>query len=213
MSSSKGIVLLPEDLLRILPPDALRRMMLGRDPARAIELDLGEGFPRFVDEYNAETGGTDVPFNHLVLVAQTAGDDAEAAGMLRRGGYEAAARDLARLSQELSYARNWARERAPESLRLRVLDPDESAEAAAGLDEEQRTYLSAVAEKLSPDMDGEAVQEMLYSTAIGREIKPKKAFAAVYTVLLGKKSGPKAGPFVAGLPDGIVRERFLASLV
>jgi lysyl-tRNA synthetase class 1 len=62
-------------------------------------------------------------------------------------------------------------------------------------------------------MDGEAVQEMLYSTAIRREIKPKKAFAAVYTVLLGKKSGPKAGPFVAGLPDGIVRERFLASLV
>ena len=213
MSSSKGIVLLPGDLLRIMPPDALRRMFLGRDPARAIELDLGEGFPRFMDEHNAETGGTEVPFNHLVLVAQTAGDDAEAAGMLRRSGYEAAAEDRTRLSRDLSYARNWAGEWAPESLRLRVLDPEESAEAAAGLDEEQRTYLAAVAEKLRPDMDGEAVQEMLYSTAIERELKPKKAFAAVYTVLLGKKSGPKAGPFVAGLPDGIVRERFPAPRV
>jgi len=26
--------------------------------------------------------------------------------------------------------------------------------------------------------------------------------------LLGKKSGPKAGPFIAGLPVELVRERF-----
>jgi len=209
MSSSKGIVLLPKDLLRIMPPGALRRMMLGRDPARAIELDLGEGFPRFVDEHNAETGGTEAPFNHLVLVAQTVGGDVEAAaGMLRRGGYEAAAEDRARLSRDLSYASNWAEEQAPESLRVRVLDPEESAEAAAGLEDEQRTYLAAVAEKLVPDMDGEAVQDLLYSTAIERGLKPKKAFAAVYTVLLGKKSGPKAGPFLAGMPQEIVRQRF-----
>ncbi|MGI8860261.1 MAG: lysine--tRNA ligase [Rubrobacteraceae bacterium] len=208
MSSSKGIVLLPKDLLRIMPPDALRRMMLGRDPARALELDLGEGFPRFVDEYRAEAGEPYVPFLHLVTVAQTAGANTEvAAEMLRRGGYEAAARDPEKLFHDLQYARNWAGEWAPESLRLRVLEPGEAVEAAADLDGEQRAYLTAVAEKFSPDMDGEAVQDMLYSTAVERGLKPKKAFGAVYTVLLGKKSGPKAGPFVAGLPDEIVRER------
>ncbi|HZF59095.1 MAG TPA: lysine--tRNA ligase, partial [Rubrobacter sp.] len=94
MSSSKGIVLLPKGLLKIMPPNALRRMMLGRDPARALELDLGEGFPRFMDEYRVEAGEPLVPFNHLVVVAQTVGGDVEAAAeMLRRGGYAEAAED------------------------------------------------------------------------------------------------------------------------
>jgi lysyl-tRNA synthetase class 1 len=209
MSSSRGIVLLPKDLLRIMPPDALRRMVLGRDPSRRSDLELGEGFPRFMDEYRAETGEPFVPFTHLVTVAQTVGEDVDAAAeMLRRGGYEEAARDREKLARDLAYARNWAEERAPESVRVRLLSAEEAREAEEGLDDEQRGYLAAVAEKLSPELDGEAVQDLLYSTALERGLKPKKAFAAVYRVLLGKTSGPKAGPFVAGLPVEMVRERF-----
>jgi lysyl-tRNA synthetase, class I len=210
MSSSKGIVLLPKDLLKIMPPDALRRMVLGRDPSRRSDLELGEGFPRFMDEYRAETGEPFVPFTHLVTVAQTVGEDVDAAAeMLRRGGYEEAARDKEKLARDLAYARNWAGEWAPESMRLRLLSVEEAREAATGLDEDQREYLAAVAEKLSPEMSGDEVQDLLYSTAVELGLKPKKAFAAVYTVLLGKKSGPKAGPFVAGLPFEMVRERLL----
>ncbi len=209
MSSSKGIVLLPRDLLKIMPPNALRRMMLGRDPARALELDLGEGFPRFMDEYRAETEESPVPFTHLVTVAQTVGGDVEiAAEMLRRGGYEAVARDREKLARDLAYARNWAEEWAPESLRLRLLSPEEAGEAAAGLDDEQRGYLRGLSGELDPDLDGDAVQDLLYQSAVQKGIKPKRAFAAVYTVLLGRKSGPKAGPFIAGLPLEVVRERF-----
>jgi lysyl-tRNA synthetase, class I len=209
MSSSKGIVLLPKGLLRIMPPNALRQMMLGRDPSRALELDLGGGFPRFMDEYRAETEENPVPFTHLVTVAQTVGTDVDAAAeMLRRGGYEEAAQDREKLARDLSYARNWAEEWAPESLRLTILDEQEAREAASGLDAEQREYLAAVAGELKRDLDGDAVQDLLYSTAIERGLKPKRAFAAVYTVLLGKKSGPKAGPFIAGLPVEVVRERF-----
>jgi len=209
MSSSKGIVLLPKDLLKIMPPDALRQMVLGRDPARALDLDLEGGFPRFMDEYRASVEKDPVPFTHLVTVAQTVGTDVDAAAeMLRRGGYEAAARDREKLARELSYARIWAEEWAPESLRLRILDEDEAKEAASGLDADQRGYLAAVARELKEDLDGVAVQDLLYSTAVERGLKPKRAFAAVYTVLLGKKSGPKAGPFIAGLPVELVRERF-----
>ena len=208
MSSSKGIVLLPKDLLKIMPPDALRRMMLGRDPARALDLDLEGGFPQFMDEYRASTERPPVPFNHLLTVAQTTGKDTvAAAGMLQRGGYEGAANDE-KLADDLGYARNWAEEWAPESMRLRLLEPEEAEAAAADLDDEQRGYLAEVAGKLAPELDGEAVQDLLYSTAVERGLKPKKAFAALYTVLLGKKSGPKAGPFIAGLPSEVVRERF-----
>ena len=83
--------------------------MLGRDPARAIELDLEAGFPRFMDEYRAEAGEPFVPFTHLVTVAQTVGDDVDtAAEMLRRGGYGEVAEDKEKLARDLSYARNWA---------------------------------------------------------------------------------------------------------
>jgi lysyl-tRNA synthetase class 1 len=209
MSSSRGIVLLPKDLLRIMPPDALRRMVLGRDPARRSDLELESGFPRFMDEHRSEIGEPFVPFNHLVTVAQTVGEDVEAAAeMLRQGGYEEAARDREKLARDLAYARNWAEEWAPESMRLRLLSEVEAREAAQSMDDDQREYLAAVAQKLSPEISGDEVQDLLYSTAVERGLKPKRAFAAVYTVLLGRKSGPKAGPFVAGLPLEMVRERF-----
>ena len=208
MSSSKGIVLLPNELLDIMPPDALRGMVLGRDPARALDLDLGNGFPRFMDEYRAETEERPVPFTHLVTVAQTvAGDPERAAEMLRRGGYEEAASDLAKLRQDLIYARNWVEKWAPPQYRLGVRD--EVPPEAETLDAEQRRYLAAVAGRLEDGMEGDAVQDLLYSTAVESGLKPKAAFGAVYIVLLGEKSGPKAGPFVAGLDAGFVRERFL----
>jgi lysyl-tRNA synthetase class 1 len=207
MSSSRGIVLLPKDLLEIMPPGAVRRIILGRDPARRFDIDLEGGFPHFMDEYREEAGESYIPFTHLVTVAQTVSEDTDAAAqMLRRGGYEEAVGH--RLADDLYYARNWAAEWAPESMRLGLLDPAESEQAAAALDNEQCEYLRAVLEKLRPEMDGEAIQDVLYSTAIERGLKPKKAFAAVYRVLLGKTSGPKAGPFIAGLTLNQVRERF-----
>ena len=122
MSSSRGIVLLPKDLLRIMPPGAVRRMILGRDPARRFDIDLEGGFPRFMDEYRAETGEPYVPFTHLVTVAQTVGEDTDAAAqMLRRGGTRR--RSRTGLADDLSYARNWAAEWAPESMRLGLLEP------------------------------------------------------------------------------------------
>jgi lysyl-tRNA synthetase class 1 len=208
MSSSKGIVLLPNDMLDIMPPDALRRMVLGRDPARALDLDLAEGFLRFMDEYKAHTEVSPVSFAHLVTVAQTAaGDPDRAAEMLRRGGYEEAARDPEKLRWDLAYARNWAEEWAPQSYRFGVRD--EVPPEAAHLDTEQRRYLSTIAARLEDGMDGDAVQNLLYSMAVELGLKPKAAFGAVYTVLLGRKSGPKAGPFVAGLDTGFVQGRFL----
>jgi lysyl-tRNA synthetase class 1 len=79
---------------------------------------------------------------------------------------------------------------------------------AEELDADQRRYLATLAERLEESMDGDAAQDLLYSMAVDLGLKPKAAFGAVYAVLLGKKNGPKAGPFVAGLDTGFVRERF-----
>ena len=86
---------------------------------------------------------------------------------------------------------------------------DEAPPEAANLDAQQRRYLAALAARLEDGMDGDAVQELLYTTAVELGLKPKAAFGAVYTALLARKSGPKAGPFVAGLDAGFVQGRFL----
>src|SRR3712207_8151168 len=110
-----------------------------------------------MDEYRAEAGQPYVPFTHLVTVAQTVGVDTDAAAqMLRRGGYEEAVGDG--LADDLYYARNWAAQWAPESMRLGLLDPAESERAAAALDHEQREYLREVSVRLQAEMKGEAIQ-------------------------------------------------------
>lgn len=208
MSSSRGIVVLPKDLLEIMPPDALRRMVLGRDPSRRADLDLEGGFPRFMDEYRSEMEEQPVPFSHLATVAQTVGEDVGlAAEMLRRGGYGRAAEDREKLARELRYARNWAERWAPESVRFRLLSPEESRAELERLDEDQRRYLAALCARLEEGMGPDEIQDALYETAHEQGLKSKRAFAALYSVLLGKKSGPKAGPFIAALSVETVRER------
>jgi len=208
MSSSKGVVLLPGDLLRIMPPEALRQMVLGRDPSSAHDIDLGEGFPQFMDQYLASVEREPVPFSHLVTLSQTVGEDASsAAEMLGRGGYADAAADTESVGEKLHYAYNWAREWAPDSYRFEILE--EMPEAAHELDEEQRHYLGVVAGRLDSSLDGDDMQNMLYATAKEMAIKPKKAFSAIYVSLLGEKSGPRAGPFLASVPAETVRGRFL----
>jgi lysyl-tRNA synthetase class 1 len=211
MSSSAGIVLMPDEMLRIMPPNALRRVFLGPNPARALEMDLGEGFPRFMDRFNAESGEMDVPFSHLAVVAQTFGDDANAAAeMLRRGGYGKAAENVSKLRQYLNYARNWVERWAPEQSRFRVLDLPESREAALQLSEEQRDFLDYVGLRIAQvGDDPDRIQNFLYAAAEQNNLRPNKAFAAIYRVLLGKKSGPKAGPYLASLKPQVVQERFI----
>lgn len=208
MSSSGGVVLLPGDLLRIMPPEALRQMVLGRDPASAQDIDLGEGFPQFMDHYLASVEGEPVPFSHLVTLSQTVGEDASsAAEMLGRGGYSEAAADTDSLGKKLRYAHNWARDWAPDSYRVEI--SEELPEAASELDDDQLRYLGAVAGRLNPSLGGDGMQDMLYATAKEMGIKPKRAFSAIYVALLGKKSGPRAGPFLTSVPVETVRERFL----
>jgi lysyl-tRNA synthetase class 1 len=210
MSSSKGIVLLPGELLKIMPPGALKRMVLGRDPGRALDLDLTQGFPRFMDEYRAAIGELLVPFTHLVTISQTTRGDTDAAvEMLLQGGYREAVSDREKLAENLAYAHNWAENWAPEPLRLGILELWEAVEAAKGLDEAQLQYLNEVASLLESSMDGDTVQNILYTKAAEHGLKPKQAFAAVYTVLLGRESGPKAGPFIVSIGVWLAQQRFL----
>ena len=177
---------------------------------RALDLDLTEGFPRFMDEYQASSGQLLVPFTHLVTISQIARGDTDAAvEMLLQGGYREAVSDREKLAENLAYAHNWAQNWASEPLKLGLLELSEAVEAARGLDETQLQYLNEVASLLEGSMDGDTVQSLLYTKAAEHGLKPKQAFAAVYTVLLGRESGPKAGPFIVSTGVWLAQQRFL----
>ena len=216
MSSSRGIVLLPRDLLRIMPPDAVRRIILGRDPARRFDLDLGAGFPRFMDEYRGRDENALVPFAHLATIAQAVNGNVDRASqVLEEGGYRNDTSDRETLTKYLTYAQNWVEKWAPESYRVKLLSLPDAKEAAKSLDQRQLAYLDEIAFRLNNlvgpglSQDGDVIQNVLYNTSNEMGLSPRKAFAAIYTVLIGRNNGPKAGPYIAQISTLLAARHFL----
>lgn len=228
MSSSKGNVLSIGRVLEVVPPDVLRYLVIRERPQRTIDFDPGLPLLKLVDELD-DAAATDrdvrsvelsraagfepvgVPFKHLVVVAQAARfDPARTLEILRRTGYPDAA--AAAVEARLGYARRWLESFAPEDLRFEVADS--LPPAADELDAEQRRFLGALAERLRPGDDGDAVHAAIYEVAGGFEgVKPGRLFQAIYVALLGKRRGPRAGWFVSLLGADFCARRFREAAV
>jgi lysyl-tRNA synthetase class 1 len=223
MSSSKGNVLSIAQVLELVPPEALRYLVMREKPQRTISFDPGLPLLALVDEVDdAESSGADsraltlsraagftpigVPFKHLVVAAQVAGFDVDRTiEVLGRTGYRNLDRDA--VSQRLAYARRWLDRHAPEEIKFEV-KPELPAEAAA-LGGDQKAFLRKLAGSLDDAMDGEAVHLLIYELA--KEFpsaKPAQLFQALYVALLGKPRGPRAGSFIAALGPGFCAARF-----
>lgn len=210
MSSSKGNVLSISQALEVVPPEALRYLVMRERPARTITFDPGEPLLALVDAVEAATasGNPDralelsraagfapagVPFKHLVVVAQAAAFDLDAImGVLDRAGYPGLDRDA--VSERLGFARRWLERFAPEDLKFEVRR--DLPEEAASLDPAQRAFLAAFAARLAPGHDAETIHQLIYELAPAAGVKPAEAFQAIYVALLGKPRGPRAGWFV-----------------
>jgi len=226
MSSSKGNVLSIADVLTLVPPEALRYMVMREKPQRTISFDPGLPLLQLVDEVDdAESSGTDsralalsraagftpigVPFKHLVIAAQVAGFDVDRTlGVLERTGYTGVDRETVR--QRLEYARRWLARHAPEDMKFEVSRdvPLKAKELSA----DQKSFLRRLAAGLSDGMDGEAVHLLVYALAKEfPEVPPAQLFQALYVALLGKPKGPRAGLFIAALGPAFCAERFAAA--
>lgn len=222
MSSSKGNVLSVHELLRMVPPEVLRYLVLKNRPARSISFDPGLALLRLVDEVDdaaakdrddralalSRAAGfrpVGVPFHHLVLVAQIARFDLDRTlALLERGGYGSLDRDAVR--ERIEMARAWLAKYAPDEIKVEV--PDELPEAARALTPGQKAFLHRLAERLPGVEDGDAIQDLIRT--LGNEPGgpgSANAFKAVYAALLGRERGPRAGQFIAILGPAQVAER------
>ncbi|MFX1554095.1 MAG: lysine--tRNA ligase, partial [Promethearchaeota archaeon] len=58
-------------------------------------------------------------------------------------------------------------------------------------------------------LDADSIQNKIFSIAKNDlDISPRKLFEAIYQIILGKKSGPRLGPFLTLLDKNWLLERF-----
>ncbi|HUG48995.1 MAG TPA: lysine--tRNA ligase [Candidatus Limnocylindria bacterium] len=144
------------------------------------------------------------PFAHLALLLQVPGPDIVERLSAEKGAPLTDSETQAAL-ERVAAARAWLEHFAPPDARLEI-HYDSLPDAAAELDAEQRSYLTALADAAQQDApaSGEAWQALLFEVVRQRGLRPARAFEAVYRAFLGRPNGPRAGWLLASLPAPFV---------
>ena len=219
MSSSKGIGLKAHDLVKILPPSVARFLFARNGIKSQTNFDPEEpnAIPVLFDDYQkaakayfeksdeelarsyelSQVGKVqkpplDVRFSTLVQWVQMPNMQ----DTIREKGLE----------EWAVYARIWLERFAPESEKFDVQQV--TPEAAKNLTDSQKVFLKKISQLLDTHSDAEEFQKAMYETAKETGVSSKDAFGAIYTALLGKASGPKAGWLILSLEKNFVQKRF-----
>jgi lysyl-tRNA synthetase class 1 len=220
MHSSTGLAISINEMLEIVPPEVLRYLIIRQKPEKHIEFDPGLALLNLIDEYDRVEGDkrayqlsqsgaskpTDIPFRHMVTAVQIADDRGfdYLLTVLRRTSYDTS--DVEAIRQRANNARNWLSKYAPAFVKFKVqetLPPQ-----VKSFTKEEKLALSILADELEQGMSGQEIHDNMYKVASECGIDGKKVFEAVYTALLGLKSGPRAGHFLESLGRDFVVKRF-----
>lgn len=221
MSSSKGNLVSIFNLTQTVPPEVARYMIFRAKPLRHIAFDPGLPLLNLVDEYdNVESGNRNqraaelsllealpplgIPFKHLVnLVQITDGDVDKITSILKRHNLPIPGREV--LHNRIAYAEYWVKNYAPPDVRLQL--QYSLPASVTELTSEQRGALGELANRLQPEMDGDAIHTLVYSLTEGGAIEPKALFQAIYTAFLDQSRGPRVGWFLGSLEFDFVCTR------
>ncbi len=214
MSSSTGVTVTITDMLQVMPPEVLRYLILKTKPEKHIDFDPSR-IVELIDEYDRSTGRarelsqtetslrSDIPFTHIVTALQIASDSDSFREVLRRSGY--GARDMESVKMRMENASNWLALYAPESVKFEVqetMPPD-----VENLTPGQRAGLLRIASGISDDTTASDLHDLAYGASEAAGISGSKMFQAIYIAILGKKSGPRAGYFMASLDRTFLLKR------
>jgi lysyl-tRNA synthetase, class I len=235
MSSSRGVGVSMSDMSKLLPPELLRFLMLRSRPNKPVDFSpnlqklsrLFEDFDRLRSKAYEHPSSLEAriyeismphpptaeakhywapPFDLAVGLLQLPHLNPEAQ-LERVKGSPLEPIDVAPSKRRLQSAQYWLDRFATEEDRIR-LQPELPA-VATMLSASQRAFLW----KLSLDLgrqkwDPEHIQGQVFNTARLVPLAQSLAFRAIYTVLLAKDSGPKAGNLLSFLSREFVVARF-----
>jgi len=157
----------------------------------------------------AEAAAFRPAFAHLALLLQIPNVDLGARVGAEKGS-ALTEREQQILDERVRAARAWLETYAPERAIVAIREAL-PAEAVAALDDDQRTYLAALADAAqsaaAPPASGEAWQDLIFTIAAEAGLPNGRAFAALYAAFLGRPNGPRAGWLLASLDSSFVIER------
>jgi lysyl-tRNA synthetase class 1 len=224
MSASKGTGLDAVQGAKLMPPEVVRYFILRSPASKRLYFDPVNGVVQLMDEFAAFAAKTDrteseeqlldicthgqehktvsrVPFSHLVASYQAAlRDPAKTLEVIRRTEHkEIVEQDEQIIVAELQFIDEWLDSQAPEDIKFELAKSVDAAKFSP----EQKKFLSELAgkiEKAPQDADGEWFHKAIYDFKETSGLEPKELFSTLYTALIGKTAGPRAGWFLSILP-------------
>src|SRR3989344_2890948 len=241
MSSSRGIGLKAHDMVKILPANLGRFLLVGRDIKSQANFDPDgtQAIPDLFDEYDRawtayNTNGDEslsqafvyaqideIPdknpkmflprFRDVANYLQLPNVDLRKQFELIKGS-PYTENELKVLAEREKYAKIWLEKYAPQDFQTQMVE--ELPAAAKGLNEKQKEYLTRVIELLAQSDDPDDLQTKLYDLSKTVEVPAKEAFTAIYLAMIGKTHGPKAAWFLLQYPkeQGLKRLKEASSL-
>ncbi len=236
MSSSKGNAASAEEMTEILPPHILRLLLLKTPINRQLDFDPeGDAIPVLFDTYDklAEKYWSGVrdddsqvfTFSHLrderaefpvrylprfsqvaFLVQMPHMDIYDEVAVMK--GEELTDVDIAELDERVVYAKRWLKHYADDKFIFTLQST--IPELVGSLSEAQQTALALLSDKIEllETIDGQVLHELIHDVKETSGLTPQEFFSAIYTVFLGKTSGPKVGWFLSTLDKDFLLKRF-----
>jgi lysyl-tRNA synthetase class 1 len=113
--------------------------------------------------------------------------------------------DLKNLKMRMDHVKNWLGTYAPEFVKFSVMKKIPKLP----LGEDQTEFLLKLADLLEGnEYTAEELHDEMYNLLTEMDMKPQKAFQAIYKIIIGKKQGPRAASFVLSLDTDFVVKRF-----
>lgn len=152
-----------------------------------------------------------VPYRHLVTIAQISDDWTEVQGILHRNGEIDTLTDYEKhkLQERVEKVRYWLAHVAPEQVKFEVQQelPDIPVTA------EMSDFFTALAEQLRHERwEAESIHQAIYTVAQQHDLSAGSAFRYLYQIILGQTKGPRAGYFIHLLGREFILLRFKAAV-
>ncbi|MBI2589312.1 lysine--tRNA ligase [Candidatus Saccharibacteria bacterium] len=218
MSASKGTGLDAETVIKVLPPEIIRFMMLQSPPSKRLYFDPIKGVSKQIDKFARllennpqhpvmlySRAGiknlvvSNIPFSLLCESYQAAlKDPSKTIEVIKRTNY---GHDLDEkiVKNELKYINQWLKQWAPEDIKFELREQINSSEFS----DTERNFLKSLGQKITSgpaDADGEWFHKAIYDLQDQTGMEPKAMFETLYKALIGKTRGPRAGWFLSILP-------------
>jgi lysyl-tRNA synthetase class 1 len=148
-----------------------------------------------------------LPYRHLVTLIQIGKNWKNVKNTLIRTGQipkNLKKEDEEHLKQRIEHVQYWLETFAPNTVKFEVKEKLPKTT----LSKEQNIFLSKLKEEI-PDLkwEPEAIHNKIYEISEENKIQIKKAFQAMYQIILGQEQGPRAGYFLSNLDKKFVLER------